>query len=79
MLTFISCHIFNFVVLAAEDADFGVMDLLLKPLKLWIRAVRELPKRLWVSNTAASSVDSRRDVDPGDRRNSVRAVLGLGF
>ncbi|HEX2473356.1 MAG TPA: hypothetical protein VHK01_01340 [Lacipirellulaceae bacterium] len=56
VLTFISCHIFNFVVLAAEDADFGVMDMLLKPLKLWIRAVRELPKRLWVSNTAASSV-----------------------
>jgi hypothetical protein len=56
VLVFISCHIFNFMVLAAEDADFGVMDLLLKPLKLWIRAVRELPKRLWVSNTAASSI-----------------------
>jgi hypothetical protein len=56
VLAFISCHIFNFVVLAAEDADFGVMDMLIKPLKLWIRAVRELPKRLWVSNTAASSV-----------------------
>lgn len=56
VLVFISCHIFNFMVLAAEDADFGVMDLLLKPVKLWIRAVRELPKRLWVSNTAASSI-----------------------
>jgi hypothetical protein len=56
VLTLISCHIFNFVVLAAEDADFGVLDMLIKPLKLWIRAVRELPKRLWVSNTAASSV-----------------------
>ncbi|HEY3395972.1 MAG TPA: hypothetical protein VGK58_24935 [Lacipirellulaceae bacterium] len=56
VLVFISCHIFNFMVLAAEDADFGVMDLLLKPLKLWIRAVRELPKRLWVSNTAANGI-----------------------
>ncbi len=48
-----SCHIFNFVVLAAEDADLGVMDILLKPLKLWLRAVRNLPTRLWVANTAA--------------------------
>ncbi|MCI0332029.1 MAG: hypothetical protein L0228_02235 [Planctomycetes bacterium] len=48
-----ACHIFNFVVLAAEDADFGVMDLFVKPLKLWLRAVRYLPTRLWVANTAA--------------------------
>jgi hypothetical protein len=50
------CHIFNFVVLAADDADFGVMDILLKPLKLWIHAARELPTRLWVANTAACGV-----------------------
>jgi hypothetical protein len=49
----VCCHIFNFVVLAAEDADFGVLDLLLKPLKLWIRAAHYLPKRLWVANSAA--------------------------
>jgi hypothetical protein len=67
VLTFISCHIFNFMVLAAEDAEFGVMDLLLKPLKLWIRAVRELPKRLWVANTAASSIVA-----------AVMAVLVIG-
>jgi hypothetical protein len=56
IVTFIACHIFNFIVLAADDADFGVMDMLLKPLKLWIRAVHELPKRLWVSNTAANGI-----------------------
>jgi hypothetical protein len=51
-----ACHIFNFVVLAAEDADFGVMDLFLKPLKLWLRAVHRLPTRLWVANAAACGV-----------------------
>lgn len=52
----IACHIFNFVVLATEDADFGVMDILLKPLKLWIRAVDRLPTRLWVANMAVCGV-----------------------
>jgi hypothetical protein len=47
------CHVFNFVVLAAEDADFGVMDVFLKPLKLWLRAFHRLPTRLWVANAAA--------------------------
>ena len=47
------CHIFNFLVCAADDADFGVMDLFLKPLKLWIRAAQNLPTRLWVTNSAA--------------------------
>ena len=47
------CHVFNFVVLAAEDADFGVLDLFLKPLKLWLRAVHRLPTRLWVATAAA--------------------------
>jgi hypothetical protein len=56
VLVALSCHIFNFVVLAAEDADFGVMDIFLKPLKLWIRAVHHLPTRLWVVNSAACGV-----------------------
>jgi hypothetical protein len=50
------CHIFNFLVLAARDTDFGVIDIVLKPLKLWIRAVHELPTRLWVANGAASGL-----------------------
>jgi hypothetical protein len=55
-LAFACCHIFNFLVLAAEDADVGVMDLLLRPLKLWLRAFENLPTRLWVANTAACGV-----------------------
>jgi hypothetical protein len=53
VIAVIGCHIFNFVVLAADDADFGVADMFVKPLKLWIRAVHRLPTRLWVANTAA--------------------------
>jgi hypothetical protein len=56
VFTVIGCHVFNFVVLAAEDADFGVMDIFLKPLKLWIRAVRNLPTRLWVADAAATGL-----------------------
>jgi hypothetical protein len=50
------CHIFNFLVLAADDADVGVIDIVLKPVKLWMRAFHYLPKRLWVSNTAICGV-----------------------
>jgi hypothetical protein len=45
-------HIFTFMVLVTEDADFGVFDIVLRPIKVWARAVRELPKRLWVANSA---------------------------
>jgi hypothetical protein len=47
------CHIFNFLVLAADDADFGILDVLLKPVKLWLRAIHQLPMRLWVVDAAA--------------------------
>jgi hypothetical protein len=53
LLIVAGCHIFNFLVLAADDADFGVLDLLLKPLKLWLRAFHNLPTRLWMVDAAA--------------------------
>jgi hypothetical protein len=43
-------------VLAADDADVGVIDIILKPVKLWMRAFHYLPKRLWVSNMAICGV-----------------------
>lgn len=52
-ITVAVCHVFNFAVLAAEDADLGVMDMFVKPLKLWIRAFQKLPVRLWMVNAAA--------------------------
>jgi hypothetical protein len=53
LIVAMGCHVFNFLVLAADDADFGVLDLILKPLKLWARAAHNLPTRLWVANSAA--------------------------
>jgi hypothetical protein len=47
------CHIFNFLSLAAEDADVGLLDLLLKPLKLWSRTFHNLPRRLQLVNATA--------------------------
>lgn len=52
LVTAAICHVFNFVVLAAEDADFGVIDIVLRPVKLWIRAFQRMPSRLWVANAA---------------------------
>jgi hypothetical protein len=50
-MTFIGCHIFNFLMLAAEDTDVGILDMLLKPLRLWGKTCRWLPKRLWLFNS----------------------------
>lgn len=55
-LAAVSCHVFNFLVLATDDAEFGVLDLILKPLKLWLRAIERLPERLWVANSAQCGV-----------------------
>lgn len=56
LLAVAGCHIFNFLVLAADDAEIGLLDLLLKPLKLWIRAVHNLPTRLWMVDAAACGI-----------------------
>jgi hypothetical protein len=44
------CHVFNFMLLAADDAEIGLLDLFLKPLRLWTRTCQQLPKRLWFFN-----------------------------
>ena len=46
-MTVTGCHVFNFLSLAADDADVGLLDLFLKPFRLWTRTCRQLPKRLW--------------------------------
>jgi hypothetical protein len=56
LLAAFGCHVFNFLVLVADDADVGLLDLLMKPLKLWGRAVANLPTRLWVADGAASGL-----------------------
>jgi len=52
-LVFVGIHIFNFMTVAAVDADMGVMDLVLKPIKTWLRTFRGLPARLWIVDSAA--------------------------
>jgi hypothetical protein len=52
-LTIFCCHVFNFLVLAAEDTDVGLIDIVVKPVKLWVRTCRGLPARLRVVNLAA--------------------------
>jgi hypothetical protein len=49
-------HIFNFLVQVADDADVGLFDVVLKPIKLWLRTFRILPSRLWAVDTAATGL-----------------------
>jgi hypothetical protein len=52
----LGCHVFNFVVQIGEDSEIGLLDLFLKPVKLWNRAVGTLPERFWVLNSASSGL-----------------------
>jgi hypothetical protein len=47
------CHIINFLALTSDDAEIGALDLVMKPIRLWVRGVAHLPARLWVANSAA--------------------------
>jgi hypothetical protein len=51
-------HIFNFLVQVADDADVGLFDVVLKPVKLWLRTFRILPSRLWAVDTAATGLSA---------------------
>jgi hypothetical protein len=52
VLAFLGSQVINLLVRAADDPDVGMLDIVLRPLKLWSRSCRELPKRLWVANGA---------------------------
>ena len=56
LLAFTACHVFNFVVAAVEDSEVSVLDLFVKPVKLWIRAAKNLPSRLWVADAAVAGI-----------------------
>lgn len=45
------CHLLNFLSQVADNADTGMLDLFLKPLRLWVRTCHGLPRRLWLVNT----------------------------
>ncbi len=44
---------FNFLALIANDAEVGLLDPLLKPIRLWVRTCHNLPKRLKLVNATA--------------------------
>lgn len=50
LITVFCCHIFNFLSLATQDTDIGVLDVVLRPIRVWARTFRSLPKRLWFVN-----------------------------
>jgi hypothetical protein len=52
-LVFAGFYVFNFLTVAADDADMGVLDLILRPFKTWMCTLRGLPARLWVVDSAA--------------------------
>jgi hypothetical protein len=54
----IGAHVVNFLLQVAEDADVGLFDLILKPVKLWLRTFRRLPSRLWVVDAGAAGLAS---------------------
>ncbi|HEY4232197.1 MAG TPA: hypothetical protein VGM76_02110 [Lacipirellulaceae bacterium] len=55
-LIFFGCHLLNLLIVAGDDPDVGVLDMFLKPMKLWGKAFRALPKRLWITNAAANGL-----------------------
>lgn len=55
-LAFFGCHLLTFMFAISDDADTGAFDFILRPFKLWIKAFRNLPERLWLTNTAAAGL-----------------------
>ncbi|MEX2091430.1 MAG: hypothetical protein WD971_02075 [Pirellulales bacterium] len=55
-MAFAGLHVLNFLFAIADDTDTGALDILLRPLKLWIKAFKNLPARLWVTNTTAAGL-----------------------
>jgi hypothetical protein len=55
-MTALVAHIACFVLMSSDDADLGVADLLVKPLRAWSRLLAELPRRVTVLNAANAGV-----------------------
>src|SRR5690606_31314570 len=60
LVVLLACHATCFIMAAATDIDMGVVDMVVKPLKAWVRTCRNLPERLWLvvagSNGATSAL-----------------------
>lgn len=51
-----TCHLITFVLFMREVSDAGLLDIILKPVKPWIRRVHELPTYQWLCHAGISSV-----------------------
>ncbi|MEQ8849621.1 hypothetical protein [Botrimarina sp.] len=56
LFTSLVLHVVAFVLGSSESADFGVADILIKPLKVWKRYLAGLPERLWLVNGANAAL-----------------------
>jgi hypothetical protein len=52
----VALHITCFVMTASSDNDMGIFDLVVSPLKAWIRTFKRLPERLWLVVGASNGV-----------------------
>ena len=49
-----TCHFIAFIMFTRDVTDAGLLDIILKPVKPWIRRVHELPSYQWVCHAAVS-------------------------
>lgn len=52
----VGCHLLNFFLQVSDNADTGMLDIFLRPLRLWTRTCSGLPKRLWLVNSPICGV-----------------------
>ncbi|MGI9456838.1 MAG: hypothetical protein ACR2NU_09760 [Aeoliella sp.] len=56
LFVIILLHIICFVITASENPEIGVTDMVVSPLKGWIRSYQMLPERLWLINAKTNCV-----------------------
>lgn len=45
-------HLVGFILCSSDDADLAITHVVIKPLVTWKRLLAELPRRLWLANSA---------------------------
>ncbi len=58
LVTVVACHATCFVMASVTDVDLGITDMVVKPLKGWIRTWSQLPRRLWLVMGASGGANS---------------------
>lgn len=48
LFSVVACHAACFVMSSISDVDLGIVDMVVKPLKGWVRTWSQLPRRLWL-------------------------------